>query len=555
MLCYIKLSLDPFHDEKYYRSWIESLIPCLLCGMFPTRSRLLEQAILDENATLIHSLIPTASQDDLDVALLRAILLDKPDILSALVDAGANPNTQDMEGRTPFYLSLLYNRLSITQQLLSFGCDVNVSKVNQSNALHYASKLGNMTFIQLLVDADCDLDITNWGGNTAVLIACRFGHRDVVQFLLDCGACVNVCNRLGHYPLHYAAYYDDTELINVLISRGARGDCHTYLGVTPLMLACQRRKCSAVNTLVPMSNLDFRERLYGGTALFWAIHSGCRHCVRVLISRGASMSITDNSGRSTLMQAVQSNAPHILSDLLQDHYYKTNESLLSTSANLYTLHFACYLGHKTCINEILASPQSEKFVNLKDPFGDTPLLISVKRLHYTITNSLTIQYGAHINEKTMFYDAQGRLKWRNYKENNSVTPFKYPFFKTYSSVKMGMIDLLRSSDQVQIVAPATSSGFDFDTWLDHGPDAFNLKVTSLELTDWLKNHMQSPLALREYCRGYLRRILGYRASDKVERLPMPQSLKDFVNMKELSELRSEDMTIGNIRSHPWVDIE
>ena len=519
---------------------------------------MLELALREEDIESISRLARTATQRDLDSGLIRSVLFHNDEVMEILLEAGANPNSQDDDGRTPFYLTLLCRRPSLSQILIRYGCNVDLCKANKSNALHYAAKLGDMMLIKLIVAAGCNLNMTNWGGNTAVLIACRFGHRDVVQYLLESGAQIDICNRLGHYPLHYAAYYDDIELINILIAYGARGDCHTYLGVTPLMLACQRQKCAAVNKLAPLSNLEFREKLYGGTALFWAIHSSCRHCMKALVEHGADTESTDNSGRTILIQAIQSNSVTILNDLLHDYYREHTVSLLIKPSNCYALHFACYLGYTKCVETILCSPHAMAFLNQPDWFGDPPLGIALRCRHFTLASMLVGRYGAQIaegDEASVLVDESGHFQWQHVDREGGPPPFKHEFFKTYSSVKMGMIDLLQSSEQVQIVAPVTSSGFDFDTWLDRGPDAFNLKVTSLELTDWLKNHMQSPLSLRECSRGYLRRQLGYRASDKIEKLNIPKPLRDHLNMRELRDLKKEDITIGNIKSHPWVDIE
>lgn len=521
---------------------------------------MLSLALREGDPSTIRMLIETTtlSQSDLDLALLQSVVVNHDDIVRILVEGGANINTQDEDGRTPFYLSLLCRRLSLSNLLLEYGCDVDVCKTNQSNALHYASKLGDLRLLQLLVAGGADLNMTNWGGNTAVLIACRFGHRDVVQYLIEAGARIDICNRLGHYPLHYAAYYDDIELINVLISHGARGDCHTYLGVTPLMLACQRQKCAAVNTLAPLSNLEYRERLYGGTALFWAIHSSCKHCMKTLMDQGADPDARDNSGRTILIQAIQSNAVSILELLLNDFYSEQLTSLLHKPSNKYALHFACFLGYKDCVRKILHSPEANQYLNYPDLFGDTPVKIALRSKNVSLTRLLIEEFNASLNDTlhASYTSAQLDLQTRNKVTNLQNLPmFHHEFFKTYSSVKMGMIDLLQSSEEVQIVAPVSSAGFDFNTWLDHGPDAFNLKVTSLELTDWLKTHMQSPLSLRECCRGYLRRLLGYRASEKVESMAIPTPIKNFLNMKELSDLKADDITIGNIKSHPWVDIE
>ena len=115
-----------------------------------------------------------------------------------------------------------------------------------------------------------------------------------------------------------------------------------------------------------------------------------------------------------------------------------------------------------------------------------------------------------------------------------------------------MIDMLRSASSQQMVAPVK---FDFNTWLDNGPEAFVLKVTSLDLTNWIHQRMHTPWALRELCRGCIRRLLGYRASDKVKLLPVPKTIKDFLNMKELEDIETSAIQIRSSGAFDDIDIE
>jgi hypothetical protein len=133
--------------------------------------------------------------------------------------------------------------------------------------------------------------------------------------------------------------------------------------------------------------------------------------------------------------------------------------------------------------------------------------------------------------------------------NKSTLP---PIFKTYSPVKMALIDMLRTASCEQMIAPVR---FDFATWLDAGPEAFVLKVTSLDMTDWLYKQTHSAWSLRELCRGAIRRTLGYRAHEKVRVLPLPTSIQNYLNMNELEEINTKDISIRSTVSYEDIDME
>jgi len=140
--------------------------------------------------------------------------------------------------------------------------------------------------------------------------------------------------------------------------------------------------------------------------------------------------------------------------------------------------------------------------------------------------------------------------------NDVPTPAKcnsfLPVFKTYSPVKMALISMLKSASCEQMVAPVR---FDFGTWLDSGPEAFVLKVTSLDMTDWLYQQTHTAWPLRELCRGTIRRQLGYRAHEKVHLLPLPKTLRDFLNMTELEEINTKEIRIRSTGSYDDIDME
>ncbi|KAK2153608.1 hypothetical protein LSH36_291g03048 [Paralvinella palmiformis] len=540
----------------------------------------------------LSELILTIPHEEINQLMMRTIMLtDRKEHLDILLRAGANINYQDREGRTALFLAVKYSRLGMIELLIERKCDVNLGKFNQSNALHLAAKKGDSEIIEMLVAAGHNLDALNWGGNTPLLIACRFGHATSVMKLISHSANVNICNKLGHYPLHYAAFAGDADLVQILMDRGANSDVRTHLGINPIMLACERKHCSVVSTLASQCNLHYREQLYGGTVLHWAIASGCCHCVDCLLTHGASLNIADSTGRTPILEAVQSKQPEILRFLLDRHHFED----FVTQPNSCLLHLAAFLGFVECVEIICKHKCTKHLIASTDSFGESALDLVLK-CSWRDTTQMLIKHGASIDHIVVrlpgsLQSSQNRSHHSEGNQNHEgpINPesldettspkqyiqvenadllkltdlcleaahelqlkTKHKVFKTYSAVKMGMIDMLRSASSQQMVAPVK---FDFNTWLDNGPEAFVLKVTSLDLTNWIHQRMHTPWALRELCRGCIRRMLGYRASDKVELLPVPTTVKDFLNMKELEDIETSAIKIRSSGAFDDIDIE
>eukprot|EP01041_Mallomonas_annulata_P000074 gene74-91_t len=88
-----------------------------------------------------------------------------------LIDAGAELNVQDKEGRTPLHLACYRGHTKV-------GC----------TPLHYAAKHGQIRITQLLIESDAKIHIRDHWGLNALQWACINGHNDVIEALSDRGA-------------------------------------------------------------------------------------------------------------------------------------------------------------------------------------------------------------------------------------------------------------------------------------------------------------------------------------------------------------------------------
>lgn len=125
-----------------------------------------------------------------------------------LLDAGADPNSQDKYGRTPLHDAAFSAQISTVKMLLNAGADPNALAYRGSAPLHFAVSY-NKYF--------------GYDGDSR--------KKSVIRILIDAGAKLEARDEKGRTPLHDAAY--NIELANTLLQAGANPHAPDEEGKTP----------------------------------------------------------------------------------------------------------------------------------------------------------------------------------------------------------------------------------------------------------------------------------------------------------------------------------
>lgn len=134
-------------------------------------------------------------------------------VMMALIHAGFNVNATDATDVTPLMLVAANpdKMLAVMPLLLEAKADVNTTNHKGLTALMVAaSRVGgsilsdeelNVKVINTLLDAKADVNKVNWNGNTALMEAAECGFSKIVERLIQAGADVHVQNSTGNNAL------------------------------------------------------------------------------------------------------------------------------------------------------------------------------------------------------------------------------------------------------------------------------------------------------------------------------------------------------------------
>lgn len=197
--------------------------------------------------------------------LMQAVLMGKPQDVSALLASGADVNAASALGRTALMMAADTHQPEMVELLQAAGADVHARDLQGNTALILAQLEGDgflncfswmrldgacrdddMTrCTQLLLAAGADAMACNHAGQNALMTACdrRFTRADAeasIRLLITAGADINSCDNEGRTPLMFSLMSGDHGwMVPVLTALGADINARDNAGRTPLMYAVQ----------------------------------------------------------------------------------------------------------------------------------------------------------------------------------------------------------------------------------------------------------------------------------------------------------------------------
>lgn len=254
--------------------------------------------------------------------------------VNKLLAQGADIHAKDENGRTPLHRAAWYARKDVVEVLLARGANVNEVDGSGQTPLHMAANFGGKDVPELLLAHGAQIDARDNAGNTPLHAAAGFADvgRDLLELLIAKGADVKATNEAGQTPLHRVAMITRLDkrierAAEVLLAHGAEVDAKDKSGYgnTPLHFAVQSGNKELVDLLVAKGADIEAKNSVGATALHLAAPNGRSDIVELLLNRGNDVNSVDSGGRTPL---------HGIYAMARDDSNETLERLLAKGADV-----------------------------------------------------------------------------------------------------------------------------------------------------------------------------------------------------------------------------
>ncbi len=165
------LESDDFRPH-YSPPWLEDLAEALLLASARGHQAVVEMLV--QAGAPVNRIFPGGT------ALHAAVMGDYPDVVSTLLQAGAEPDVTDrqlgsrQQGWTALMYAACYGRTAIAHQLLQAGCQSDLADRDGQTPLMIAANAGHTAVALLLLESGAELNTRDYYGNTA--LACALAH-------------------------------------------------------------------------------------------------------------------------------------------------------------------------------------------------------------------------------------------------------------------------------------------------------------------------------------------------------------------------------------------
>jgi len=190
------------------------------------------------------------TKEDLNRALLDAAYGGSTKEVNELLQKGADINTKNEFGSTPFELAVVGNNVNVVELFLQLGQDPNKESdeaIPDVTPLMSAAANGNIELLKLLLKYGAKPDYPTSGKGTALMSAT--GHTEIFKILINHGANIYARDNYGRTVLIWAALHGTEEVVALLCKMGADPEIKDKGGNTALTEAKNKGRSRIIELL------------------------------------------------------------------------------------------------------------------------------------------------------------------------------------------------------------------------------------------------------------------------------------------------------------------
>lgn len=118
------------------------------------------------------------------------------DVLSSLLQNGADPDLPNNSDLTPLHLAASFGRLNAIKILVQRASYVNRCDSSGQTALFKCSSKGHLDIVKLLIEIGADIEWTDNERQTPLFVAVEANHFNIVKIFVEAGISMNILNLL-----------------------------------------------------------------------------------------------------------------------------------------------------------------------------------------------------------------------------------------------------------------------------------------------------------------------------------------------------------------------
>ncbi|KAM9384369.1 histone-lysine N-methyltransferase EHMT2 isoform 2-T2 [Pholidichthys leucotaenia] len=172
---------------------------------------------------------------------------------------------------------------------------------NRRSALHAAAQRGLLEICYMLVQAGAQVDAQDKDMRTPLLEAIVSNHIEVARYLIQNGACVYHAEEDGYTGLHHAAKLGNLEIVTILLETGQVDvNAQDSGGWTPIIWAAEHKHVEVIKVLLDRgADVSVKDKELN-VCLHWAAYAGSVDIAELVLNTGCSLSSVNVHGDTPL---------------------------------------------------------------------------------------------------------------------------------------------------------------------------------------------------------------------------------------------------------------